>query len=333
MNIMVFDVAAESGGALSVLEDFYDEYKVNKNNNYIFVLSKPELEETENIKVIRFPWIKKSWFHRMYFDYFIAYKLIKRYKTDEVLSLQNIIIPHTDIYQTVYVHNSLPFVDYRFLITENSLLWTYQNILSRIIYNSIIKADKVIVQTNWMKKACVEKLKVNEFKIEVMPPKINIEVKKYFKPTHDSLTTFFYPASSVAFKNHKLIIEACLKLQSEGIEGYKVVLTLYGNENKNISSLFKITKENKLPITFIGNISREQVFDYYSKSTLIFPSYIETVGLPLIEAKIHRTPILASDCPFSHEILDGYQNTYFFDPFSIEGLYQKLKNIISNQFE
>ena len=25
--------------------------------------------------------------------------------------------------------------------------------------------------------------------------------------------------------------------------------------------------------------------------------------------------ILASDCPFSHEILDGYQNAYYFNPF------------------
>jgi glycosyltransferase involved in cell wall biosynthesis len=331
MNIMVFDVPAESGGALSVLNDFYNEYKANKKNNYIFVVSKPELEETENIKIMRFPWVKKSWLHRLYFDNFIANKLVKEYKTDEVLSLQNIIIPHTDIYQTVYIHNSLPFVNYRFSITENTLLWIYQNILSRIIYNSIIKANKVIVQTEWMKKECVRKLKVSESKIEVIPPKINIVVKKYFESTHDSLTTFFYPASGVAFKNHKLIIETCLKFQIEGIKEYKVVLTLDGNENKNILRLFEIAKENNLPIAFIGNISREQVFDYYSKSTLIFPSYIETVGLPLIEAKIHKTPILASDCPYSHEILDGYEQVNFFDPFSIESLYKKLSLLVSNQ--
>ena len=331
MNIMVFDVPAESGGALSVLNDFYNEFKANKTNNYIFIISKPELEETENIKVIRFPWVKKSWLHRIYFDNFIANKIIKKFKVDEVLSLQNIIIPHTDIYQTVYIHNSLPFVDYRFSITENILLWTYQNILSRIIYNSVIKANKVIVQTEWMKKACVAKLKVSETKIEVIPPKINIVVKKYFEPKHDSLTTFFYPASGVMFKNHKLIIEACLKLEEAGIINYRVILTLNGNENKNILTLFKKVKESKLPISFIGNISREQVFDYYSKSTLLFPSYVETVGLPLIEAKIHKTPILASDCPFSHEILDGYKKVNFFDPFSIESLYQKLRQLVENQ--
>lgn len=35
---------------------------------------------------------------------------------------------------------------------------------------------------------------------------------------------------------------------------------------------------------------------------------------------MHRSVILASDCPFSHEILDDYENAYFFDPFNGEAL-------------
>lgn len=61
MNIMVFDVPAEHRGALSILNDFYDEVKSHhdKNINWIFVVSKPTLPETENIKVLRFPWVRK----------------------------------------------------------------------------------------------------------------------------------------------------------------------------------------------------------------------------------------------------------------------------------
>jgi len=328
MNIMVFDVPAESGGALSVLNDFYSEFKTDKSNNYIFVVSKPELEETKNIKVLRYPWIKNSWLHRLYFDNFIAPKLIKEYEVDEVLSLQNVIVPYTKIYQTVYVHNSLPFVEYRFSIAENRLLWIYQNILSKNIYESIKRASKVIVQTEWMKKACVERLKVNGAKIEVVPPKINIEVKKHFEPTKESLSTFFYPASGAEFKNHKAIIKACLELKESGIKNYKVIFTLNGDESENISSLYKKVKEHDLPVVFIGIISRDTVFDYYSKSVLIFPSYIETVGLPLIEAKMHGAPILASDCIFSHEILDGYDEVQYFNPFDVGELKEKMSNEI-----
>lgn len=328
MKTMVFDVAAESGGALSVLKDFYNEYKADANNDYIFVVSKPELEETKSIKVLRYPWIKKSWLHRLYFDNFIAPKLIRDYEVDEVLSLQNVLIPHCKIYQTVYVHNSLPFAEFRFSLLENKLLWIYQNIISKSIFKSIKKANKVIVQTQWMKKACIEKLKVNGDKIEVLPPKVNIEVKKYFKPTKESLSTFFYPASGVEFKNHRIIVETCSELKKEGIDNYKVIFTLKGDENKNISVLYKKVKDQGLPVFFIGIISSDKVFEYYSKSVLVFPSYIETVGLPLIEAKLHGTPILVSDCAFSHEILDGYDEVIYFNPFNSSELREKICKII-----
>ena len=329
MKIMVFDVPAEKGGALSILNEFYNRYKEDRDNEYIFVVSKPKIEETENIKVLRYPWIKKSWFHRLYFDNFIAPKIISEYGVDKVLSLQNIIIPHTKVYQTVYVHNALPFSEHKFSILEDRLLWTYQNVLSRGIYKSIRKANKVIVQTEWMSRACVEKLNVNKDKIEVLQPEINIVVETKFQPNKENLSTFFYPASSALFKNHKVIVDACIELKKMGFNNYKVIFTLDGDENENISNLYKEIKNNDLPITFIGNISRKEVFNYYSKSVLIFPSYIETVGLPLIEAKMHDTPIIASNTEFSHEILDGYKNVVLFDPFD----YKELSKEISKKIE
>ena len=325
MRIMVFDVPAESGGALSVLHEFYNEFKLDQENEYIFVLSLPELKETSTIKVLRFPWIKKSWGHRIYFDRIIAPKLIKKHKVDKVLSLQNIIVPHTKVYQSVFVHNALPFTVYKISIKENKKLWVYQNIIGKNIIKSIEMADHVIVQTNWMKKKCIEQLKVSRAKIEVKPPKIDIEVKERFKKTKESMPTFFYPAGGSIYKNHKLIIDACLVLKVKGINDYKVIFTLKGDENGHIAYLYNIVEKNELPISFNGNLTREEVFDFYTKSTLIFPSYIETVGLPLLEAKMHGTPIIASDCAFSKEILDGYDKVEFFDPFNSNELYIKME--------
>jgi len=325
MRIMVFDVPAESGGALSVLHEFYNEFKLDQENEYIFVLSLPELKETSTIKVLRFPWIKKSWGHRIYFDHLIAPKLIKKHKVDKVLSLQNITIRNTKVYQSVFVHNALPFTEYEISIKENKKLWVYQNIIGKNIMKSIKRADHVIVQTNWMKKKCIDQLKVSREKIEVKPPKINIEVKKRFKKTKESMSTFFYPAGGSIYKNHKLIIDACLALKEEGINDYKVIFTLKGDENGHIAYLYNIVEKNELPISFNGNLTREKVFDFYTKATLIFPSYIETVGLPLLEAKMHGTPIIASDCAFSKEILDGYEKVEFFDPFNSNELYIKME--------
>ena len=60
MRTLVYDVAADSGGAATVLQSFYEEFKKDTENEYIFVLSVYELPETDNIKVLNFPEVKKS---------------------------------------------------------------------------------------------------------------------------------------------------------------------------------------------------------------------------------------------------------------------------------
>lgn len=328
MTVIVFDVPAVSGGALSILNSFHRECSLNKNNSYIFVVSQPELDDTGNIMVLRYPWIKRSWLHRLYFDYVIARQLVKRHLPDEILSLQNVTIPRVKTKQILYVHNSLPFADKRYKLTENPQMWVYQNIIGYRIKESIRKADNVIVQTNWMKQMIISMVGIDPDRIVVVTPKMDFEVKHRCELSNITACMFFYPASGFVFKNHKIIIEAAVLLKKRGIVNYKVIFTLTGNENKYIASLYNKVKENDLPIEFIGSISREAVFDYYCRSVLLFPSYIETFGMPLLEAKLHNTPIIASDCPFSHEILDDYEKTVYIDPFDCYSLSKVLDSFI-----
>ena len=124
MNILVMDVAADSGGALSILMDFYDFVKENKdgNLNWYFAVSTPELKDCENIKVLRYPEVKKSWLNRLCFDHFAAPKIIKKFEIDKVFSLQNLIVPHTQIEQILYLHQPLPFVEKKFSFNKEELL-------------------------------------------------------------------------------------------------------------------------------------------------------------------------------------------------------------------
>ena len=78
----------------------------------------------------------------------------------------------------------------------------------------------------------------------------------------------------------------------------------------------------------IGTITQEQVYEIMQKSVLLFPSYIESYGLPLKEARSIGTLILASDTAFAREILDGYENAYFFNPFNPEELAVLMKKIV-----
>ena len=144
MNILVYDVAASESGALTVLYDFFQEVLENPKDDihWMFVVSTPELPHSDVIRVIRFPWVKKSWLHRLWFEHFVAPKVAKKNKADLIFSLQNITVPHMRIPQVVYVHQSLPFVAYRFKFMENRLFWIYQNIIGRKIIKSIRQAKK-----------------------------------------------------------------------------------------------------------------------------------------------------------------------------------------------
>lgn len=330
MNIMVFDLPAVEGGALTILKDFHGQVLNSeaKDINWFFVVSKPDLEESQNIKVLRYPWVKKAWFHRLYFDHFMAGRLIEKYDIDRVLSFQNILIKYTGIPQTVYVHQSLPFLDYRFKFKEQSLFWIYQNIIGRMIKKSIVRAEGVVVQTKWMKKACIEETGVASEKIKVIAPKSNIEIENYFRPNKVNLKTFFFPADNRSYKNHDLIVMACKELKEKGLEDYRVLFTLDADEDRYTEDLYREVKEKSLPIDFIGRLSREKVFELYGKSVLIFPSFIESFGLPMLESRLHGGMILASNCPFSKEVLDGYENAYFFNPFSVNELSKLMEYIL-----
>ncbi|MBO1263996.1 glycosyltransferase [Proteiniclasticum sp. SCR006] len=316
MRIMIFDVAADSGGALAVLKQYYEKAKEDIENEYYFVLSIANISNSENIKVMNFPWIKRNWLYRIFFDEFVAPFLVKKNKVDKVISLQNIIIPKVSVYQEVLVHNALPFSDYKFKFICEPLLWTYQNIIRRKIIKSIYKADRIIVQTNWFKNELIQQFNVSDSKILIDHPKVSslsLETNHNHHNT-SNVVSFFYPSSAMSFKNHDVLINAVRILLNNHVSNFRLILTLSGDENKRISNLFQIVLQDKLPIDFVGYLKQDEVYEFYRSTTLIFPSLIETFGLPLIEGKMHNANIIASDLPYARELLDSYEKAVFFDP-------------------
>lgn len=324
MNILVYDVAADGGGAATILEHFYELHKQDKSNHYYYLLSTYHLENTDNITIINVAKVRKGWRNRILFDLWGAKKYLKKYHIEEVLSLQNISLPCFKGYQTVYVHNALPFAEYKFSLREDRYLWIYQNIIGSLIKRSIKKANKVIVQTEWMKDAIVKEMRKTPNNLQVVFPDIKMpEGYRYCKQEN---VKFFYPANSSAFKNHKLILEACKILKEKRVTNYTIVFTLNGNETSNIKEIYSKAIELGLDFKWIGSIERKKVFDWYEKSVLLFPSYIETIGLPILEARAVKSPILLSDCLYSKSIAGNYELADFFkydDPETLAKLMAK----------
>ncbi|EOU2074250.1 glycosyltransferase [Clostridium perfringens] len=318
MKILVNDVAASNNGALSILRSFYDYIVKNDNENeWIFLLSDYYLKETENIKVIIREDLKKSWTKRLLFDLFLGAKYISDLNVDVVVSLQNTCVCNVNLPKVTYVHQSIPFQNmkkFSFFKKRELKLAIYQYLIGILIKKSIKKSDLVIVQTEWMKKSINRYLGKNTKVIKHFPVD-NININNNYRLDNN---LFFYPASGEIYKNHICIVNACKLLNDRGINDFKVFFTLNNCDKGKIC-------EN---IYNLGFLDKQLVEKIYESTVLIFPSYIETVGLPLIESKSKGGIILASNCEFSKEVLNNYYECKFFDPFDYDRLADYMQEII-----
>jgi glycosyltransferase involved in cell wall biosynthesis len=82
----------------------------------------------------------------------------------------------------------------------------------------------------------------------------------------------------------------------------------------------EVFKENiKDCIQCVGVKPYSELFSYYKSATaLLFPSVIESFGMPLVEAASFGLPIIAADLAYAHEVLEGYDNVSFVDPYNAD---------------
>lgn len=319
MRIVVNDIAASTGGAMTVLRDFYRCVCENDTENeWIFLLGDKYFEETDNVKIIPMPAIKKSGVKKVLFDFVTGRKFVSSLRPDVVFSMQNIITFGLKVPQVTYIHQSIPFQTvkkFSFIKGSERKLAVIQHLIGRIIKRSAKKSDHVIVQTQWMKEAVCKQCCVLSDCVSVAMPQVKPfgdVVKEHFDPS-----TFFYPTALGIYKNNAAVFAVSEQLEQKGLE-FAITLTLPEEKSRG-------------RVTCVGRLPYEEVVSRYHTSTLVFPSYIETFGYPLAEARQAGTIVLASDTAFSREVLADYANAYFFDPFKPQELADLMEQVIRGE--
>lgn len=318
MRIVVNDIAASTGGALTVLKEFYNCVKEHdRENEWIFLLGDHLLEETDRIKIRVRSDVKASGFQKLLFDFVTGRKYIHSLEPDVVISLQNIMTFGVKVPQLVLIHQAIPFQNtkkYSFFKKGERKLAVIQHLIGAIIKRSAKKSDRVIVQTQWMRRAVCESCRLQPDKVVVATPNVKGVGVTTAAFREDR---FFYPTIPQSYKNNGAILEASRLLSQKGLE-HTVTLTLPESNSRE-------------HVRCVGRLPYEQVLEHYASSTLLFPSYLETFGYPLAEARKVGTVILAADTPFAREVLAGYENGYFFDPFRPEELAELMEQVIGGK--
>ena len=333
-TIIISAINFNEGGPLTIYkeclkcleENFLEEYKV-----VALVHDKSLFSESEGkIEFMEFKDSKKSYLKRLYYEYIYFKKLSEKLKPYLWLSLHDTTPNVTADKRVVYCHNPMMF----YKMTEKERKKSFKLFLFSKFYKYIYKINikknnYVIVQQDWIRKEFKKAFGIEN--IIVAHPEVNPEALKIDKNIEIEKNSFVYPSFPRVFKNFEVICKASEILENKNIKNFKVYLTIDGSEN--IYSKEITEKYNKLEcVKFIGLQSRENLMKYYNKTeTVIFPSKIETWGLPITEAKEFKKKLILADLPYAHETLGNYQNIFFFNPDSAEELAAKMESVITEK--
>lgn len=315
-KIVLNATAARCGGALTILRQFLNHFPENYKLYAFISVGLFELPQRPNIQYINPK--ANSWFKRLIWDYWGLNNWCKKHKVrpNLIVSLQNTGVKFKGkVKQLIYYHQSTPLYPYkwRFFKKSQRHLWFYKNIYLWFVKATITENTMIIVQFDWIKLCLGGLLKKHQNKIQVVKPSFdNFNIELVEKNNWLGALHIFYPASFIEYKNHLEIINAFIYLKNKKILGE---YTVYFTCNLQLAPmLLDLINENQLQkhFMFINRLDEAEVLRYYkSCDMVVFPSYIETFGLPLIEAAAFGRKILAADLDYAHEVLENYQGVEF----------------------
>ena len=213
----------------------------------------------------------------------------------------------------IYYHQPLPLFPFEFNFFGPG---TREIVFYRYIYPLYVKLflgkrTYVAVQTEDMKLHFAGRYHFPADRVGVFFPdmdKIDADsIAPYvFEP---GTYNFVYPAMGAIYKEHTTIAYAMERLFAQNSEMAKCIrihFTLSAEDNRD---LYRYICQHRLEKNFVfhGPLPHDQVLSMLkSAEALVFPSVIETFGLPLLEAASLGVPVIANDMEYVREVLHGY---------------------------
>lgn len=177
-----------------------------------------------------------------------------------------------------------------------------QKLFSHVSARSYKRADKIIAVSHTTKQTLHVLFKIPYEKIIVIPNITNFYLDNIEKCSRDK---FLYIGDMRKTKNLETLIRGFSKYVSkyQGTEN----LVIAGSKKFEYDKLAALTRALKVAdrVIFPGYISEEDKKDLFLSSVaFLFLSDNEGFGIPLLEACVNQVPVLCSDIPVFHEVLN-----------------------------
>lgn len=331
-TIVVSAVNLVEAGTLAILRECLAYLsELNRNGQYriVALVYKRELADFPHIEYIETQWPKKRWINRLWYEYVSMYGISKRLSPVFLwLSLHDTSPCVVAERRAVYCHNSYSFYRWKLHDLVFAPKITLFALFTKYIYKPNIRKNRyLVVQQEWFRKAMAQMFKVDESRIIVAKPgQVSRDIGIHFSLYERY--SFIFAGSPNSHKNFEVICKAVELLEQEGMEAFDVYITVSGEENK-YSGWLKSRWGKLKRLHFIGFQPKEELLRYYQQChCLIFPSKVESWGLPISEFATYGKPMLLADLPYAHETAAGAAAVDYFPPASAEELAWRMKRLI-----
>ncbi|MEH6649467.1 MAG: glycosyltransferase [Motiliproteus sp.] len=336
-RVVLSAVGLNQGGTLTVAKEIFEAADKMSCCRFIgLVHSKKLYPRYNNIKLIEVSSPKASWFCRLYFEFVSSYRISQRLSPEVWFALHDITSRVKANRQYVYCHNPTPFylAGLRDLIFQPTVF--VFSLFYRYLYRLNIRSNKaVFVQQchirQYFQQAYQHPNVVVARPQSVEPLADNYSIPSTYSASNGKNLQLFYPTLPRTFKNIELLIDAAKLLHQRGFHRFEIAITVSGKDSLYARYLVWLAK-GVAGIRFIGRLPYSQVMQQYRQSdALVFPSKLETWGLPLTEAKSLNLPVLAADLSYARETLGQYAKVRFFDPTRADALADQIESMAAGK--
>ena len=211
----------------------------------------------------------------------------------------------------LYVHNKLIFepLGSHSIPIKSRLKLVINKLLIKIYSKNV---DLIVVQTPSMKSLAEDQMPSNKI---ICFPFYNYEVNGN---TTNKIYDFIYPSYGYTYKNHKNLIEGLINLSYKGLFPSIVFALDSVIDLELIKKIESKSKKFNLNIKLILDEDIKVVNNLYKQSRcLIWPSFTESLGLPIIEAFRNDLDIVAADLDYINDLVQ-IPDSWLFNPYSAE---------------
>lgn len=324
-------------GPLSVMQEavqaaadhFADTHEV------VALVHRKDLFQVPGVTLLEFPEVKRSWLRRLKFEYLDVSRLSRDWNVDLWLSMHDITPTVVAKRRAVYCHNPSPFYPFRAADLRRDLGFALFTLFYRFLYRINIHAnDFVVVQQDWMRNAFRRMYGLANVVVAhpAVAPRRSTTEPPAQTGSAAAVCRFFYPCYPRVFKNIEVLLDACAILAQTPDVNFEVCLTFDGSENRYAADLVNRIRHLK-QVRFLGALSRDAVYEYYrSADCLVFPSKLETWGLPITEFRQFRKPMLIADLPYARETAGGCERVGFFQSDDPDQLASGMRAVAAGAF-